>query len=1214
MSRQSILTFAFALLSIQVAFSQAIEETSSPKFQDQSAQSILDKYKSFKGAVLNMTRDEWSVIRNSEEYNEQDARVILNESKEAWKKENAALIQERKAMRQNQPGGCDCWIEPDDTYEQITTFDWDFTDGAGANVDCSIGPLQLPWTFDFYGTAYDEIYINSKGSISFGDYLIDWTPEEFPNTVNLVAQVAGFWADSDYRSSGDIYYKIDQDAVFINFVDVGYYNNHDDLINSYQIIITPTDGIILPDGSNTQMCYLDMNWAHGDVGGSGGCCGDGPATVGLDDAPATGDHLQYGRFNFLTDDYNGPYGAGDEDQDGVNWLDYKVFNMDAAVTSGNTPPLPSNNLGCDTIVLCQGNEFDVDLSFLAPEIDQTITMVVTDAPGWTFTATDGSTGNVTGVFVGEATNLGIHEVTISATDDGSPAATTEVTFIVEVLDIVIPELSIEGNTSICAGGEATITATGDFDEIVWSNGNVGVTNTYVFGGNFFVTGQIGQCETVEYFFIDQSPYFLPDVVIDPPAVCVGETAIVTVDPTEQPEYDIYQWDADWNGLGGEVIADNGTNAELTAGTYRLLITNNEGCQGQRVFIIETIGSYIPEVELDAYCDGIPDEIVFEGGYSSPTEGALLVYMSSNEESGWGGSYLELIINGESVGILTSPDDFTQHTYDIAAADDIEIIFYEDSSIDTDVLSVSVYNCGFLNATQISDLTAGTIYSGPSECNAEPAVGTWNCLSGPVPWSFSNTNEYDATFYPSDYGLYEICFTEEVCQTDYCYDIEITEEPDVSLVTSEDLLCDGDETTVFADITDLGGTANINWSAPGTDGVTQNTFSFSNTTTYNASVTITNGCGSAQASLPLYSQYTPDPSLDDEILCEGGTVYLDPTSPDTPDLEFEWYIDGGLIPGEIAEEYTAVSTGEFCVEVSNLCGQGEACAEITIVGEIPAPLEDNILDCSGGSTVVVPDLPEGYTVVWPDGSTDDTWLVDDEGVYDEEVFCLDYTDPFGCETNTVCSYLYIGTPPTINPSTTRNIGDGDLVSADTTPQYYDEEGYLVMCPEIPFTFDLRDGEAAEYGVEYEWWIECEEGELIDFDGPTGALNLLSSQLPQSCWEEGIILTGSAINPCAVDGVREEWKLIMDWCELIIPNVFTPDYGDDMNESFYITGLERFDNVNLRVYNRWGQLVYSNNNYKNEDAWRPNNEETGTYWYTMILPNGRDYAGTVTILRD
>ena len=554
--------------------------------------------------------------------------------------------------------------------------------------------------------------------------------------------------------------------------------------------------------------------------------------------------------------------------------------------------------------------------------------------------------------------------------------------------------------------------------------------------------------------------------------------------------------------------------------------------------------------------------------------------------------MELIINGESVGILTSPDDFTQHTYDIAAADEIEIIFYEDSSIDTDVLSVSVYNCGFLNATQISDLAAGTIYSGPSECNAEPAIGTWSCLSGPVPWSFSNTNEYDATFYPSDYGLYEICFTEEVCQTDYCFDIEITEEPEVSLVTMQDLLCDGDETTVFADITDIGGTANINWSAPGTDGVTENTFSFSNTTTYNASVTITNGCGSAQASLPLYSQYTPEPSLDDESLCEGGTVYLDPTSPDTPDLEFEWYIDGGLIPGEIAQEYTAVSTGEFCVEVSNLCGQGEACAEITIVGEIPAPLEDNTVDCLGGSTaVVVPDLPEGYTVVWPDGSTDATWLVDNNGVYDGEVFCLDYTDPFGCATNTVCSYLFIGIPPTI------------------AAEPILEEPFLTMCPEVEYEFDLGSVGAGEY----EWWFDC-NGEFVYFEELTDGVMVVSSMLPDDCWGYGITLTGSAINPCAVGGIRQEWEVLIDWCELVIPNVFTPDYGDDMNESFQITGLEVYDDVNLRVYNRWGQLVYSSNDYKNEDAWRPNNEETGTYWYTMILPNGIDHAGTVTLLRD
>ena len=111
-----------------------------------------------------------------------------------------------------------------------------------------------------------------------------------------------------------------------------------------------------------------------------------------------------------------------------------------------------------------------------------------------------------------------------------------------------------------------------------------------------------------------------------------------------------------------------------------------------------------------------------------------------------------------------------------------------------------------------------------------------------------------------------------------------------------------------------------------------------------------------------------------------------------------------------------------------------------------------------------------------------------------------------------------------------------------------------------------------------------------------------------------MVGSAINPCAVGGVREEWDVIVDYCELVVPNVFTPDYGDPLNEDFHIQGLEVYDNVRLRIYNRWGQLVYSDDNYRNESAWRPNNGETGTYWYTMSLPNGFDYNGHVTILRD
>jgi gliding motility-associated-like protein len=1103
-----------------------------------------------------------------------------------------------------QTDGCDCWVEPDASYTQITVDDMEYTAGAGEFVDFSTLPIQISFDFELYGIVYNSFYLNSKGSVSFDDYTIDWTPEEFPVTTDEVAQIAGFWADADYTTSGEIYYKVTQEEVYINFVDVGYYNDNTDLLNSYQIVITSDDSGALPDGANTQMCYLDMNWAHGDVGGSGGCCGTSPATVGMDAAPDIGPYLQFGRFNTLDDTYNGPQGTGDGNDDGVNWLDYRIFNMDASEDSENINPFPTGSLGCDTLFLCLGNTYDINMSFLGPEPNQTITVETNDLAGWEYALTDGETANITGLFTALPENVGTNVINITATDDGTPTGVTELTVVLEVLDIELPELVLDGNSAICAGGEVEITVSGAFDEIVWSNGVVGNTNTYTFGGTFFVTGYLDQCTQVEEFYVDQSPYFLPDVEVDPPSVCPGQTTVAIVDSLEQEGYDIYEWEGDWNGLGGEVVGTIGeAGAELTAGVFRLLVTDDEGCQGQRVFIIETVGSYIPEATVEPYCDGIPNEVTFDGGYSSPEEGTFYVYLSSNEDSGWGGSYLELIINGTDSYILTSAASFTQFDFDIAAGDDMELIFYDDANIDSDVLSVTVYNCGYENGIELNDLVPGTILTAAADCEASPAVGEWNCLAGPEPWSFSNPNEYDTDFFPTGYGMYEICFTEETCEQDYCYDVEITEEPSVTLSTANDVLCNGETTTVFADVVDIGGTAGLNWSAPGDDDVFENDFSFSNPTTYNASVVITNGCGTANASIPLYSQYTPEPELEDESLCDGGEVYLDPTSPDTPDLEFEWFIDGNLIPGEIAEEYTAVSTGEFCVEVSNQCGQGEACALITIIGEIPPPLESMTVDCIGdGIAAVVPELPDGYTVEWPDGSTDINWEVADGSSYDGTEICLDYTDPYGCETNTVCTYLYIGLPPTIDAEPI--LEDGD---------------FLTLCPEVEYDFDLSaqtwNGTSYQDGAgEYEWWVECPDT-TIYFGDPQDAMTVVSSMLNQNCWEYGITLVGSAINPCAVGGIRQEWEVLVDYCELTIPNVFTPDYGDDMNESFYITGLEVYDDVYMRIYNRWGQVVYTSNAYENDDAWRPNNEETGTYWYTMYLPeNGREYKGSVTILRD
>ncbi len=101
-----------------------------------------------------------------------------------------------------------------------------------------------------------------------------------------------------------------------------------------------------------------------------------------------------------------------------------------------------------------------------------------------------------------------------------------------------------------------------------------------------------------------------------------------------------------------------------------------------------------------------------------------------------------------------------------------------------------------------------------------------------------------------------------------------------------------------------------------------------------------------------------------------------------------------------------------------------------------------------------------------------------------------------------------------------------------------------------------------------------------------------------------------------------------CPIVIPNVFTPN-DDEVNDRFRIFGIEHYREAVLRIYNRWGNVVYQ---YKAEkdgeyEGWDGNKERggnsmlpVGTYYFELDL-HQRDelspipdfYAGDVTLLR-
>ncbi|MBK7754109.1 MAG: choice-of-anchor L domain-containing protein [Flavobacteriales bacterium] len=84
-----------------------------------------------------------------------------------------------------------------------------------------------------------------------------------------------------------------------------------------------------------------------------------------------------------------------------------------------------------------------------------------------------------------------------------------------------------------------------------------------------------------------------------------------------------------------------------------------------------------------------------------------------------------------------------------------------------------------------------------------------------------------------------------------------------------------------------------------------------------------------------------------------------------------------------------------------------------------------------------------------------------------------------------------------------------------------------------------------------------------------------------------------------------------CGIIVPNVFSPN-GDGANDRFEITGIEHLTNT-VRIFNRWGQIVYEASDYRN--SWDGQDVSDGTYFYEVVADGlVEPLTGHLTILHN
>jgi len=87
-----------------------------------------------------------------------------------------------------------------------------------------------------------------------------------------------------------------------------------------------------------------------------------------------------------------------------------------------------------------------------------------------------------------------------------------------------------------------------------------------------------------------------------------------------------------------------------------------------------------------------------------------------------------------------------------------------------------------------------------------------------------------------------------------------------------------------------------------------------------------------------------------------------------------------------------------------------------------------------------------------------------------------------------------------------------------------------------------------------------------------------------------------------------KIIVLPVDVIMPNVVTPN-GDGKNDLLEIPYLPFYGQSHITVLNRWGIIVYNNEDYKND--WNPSHLVDGTYYYILSLPDGKKYSSTLNI---
>lgn len=313
------------------------------------------------------------------------------------------------------------------------------------------------------------------------------------------------------------------------------------------------------------------------------------------------------------------------------------------------------------------------------------------------------------------------------------------------------------------------------------------------------------------------------------------------------------------------------------------------------------------------------------------------------------------------------------------------------------------------------------------------------------------------------------------------------------------------------------------------------------------------------------------------ICQGESITFSDSSVGVDINSWNWSFNGGS-PASASTQgphnvvFATSGTYSVTLQVGNAGGQTDSETIQVIVQPLPTVLisaNPSSALCNGDSLSLSGNGASTY--VWSNGIVNGTSFTPTIGT---TTYTVTGTDANGCENQDSIA-ITVNTNPIVNISSSDNdniVCEGEALTLTGIGNYI-------------FT-----------------WNQSVSNN-ISFVPPTGiTIYTLTATDLNGCTNTGSI--SIEVVPCSDPPTND----------LVIPDAISPN-GDNLNDSWFISGLTNYPNASVKVLNRWGQVVYEGTTITQpwDGTFQGKELPIGDYYYIIDLGNGEKFNGVVTLKR-